>query len=112
MDGADAFGILVADIISCICVDRNGKPNLIGILFTFLLLFGIGYGIYYYSKDEPVQKNKDKECGTVILKLRNEEVVVLLNGEKVVKKISKELYINTEEKEEICFPISKQKENH
>lgn len=45
------------------------------------------------------RKNKDKECGTVILKLRNEEVVVLLNGEKVVKKISKELYsINTEEK--------------
>ena len=42
------------------------------------------------------------QCGYLILKLPDNEVVVLINGEKVIKTISKELYINKSENDEIC----------
>lgn len=83
--------------------DNRGKSNNWGCLFIILAIIGlIGYCVYLGTKVEPVVKQK-MQCGHLILKLPNNEVVVLINGEKVIKTISKELYINKSENDEICF---------
>lgn len=103
MDGVGEIIGGFAELAFASTTDRNGKNNGWVCLFITLLILGIvGYCVYLGMKEEPVVKQK-QECGQVILKLGNNEVVVLINGEKVVKTISKELYINKKESDEICF---------
>lgn len=100
--GGDLLGGGV-ELLFGLSTDNRGRFSLPGCLFSILILVAIGYGIYYFNKSDDKVKPTNKECGTLITKLKNNEVIVLLNGEKVVRKISNDLYLNTDVEEEICF---------
>ena len=82
MDGVGEVAGGLAELAFAASYDNKGKPNPVGCLVTLLILVAIGLGIYFYNK--PVEKVAplNKECGTLILKLKDNEVIVLLNNDK------------------------------